>query len=100
MKKLMLIVGVLMIAGGISAHGYGEYRGGYGCHERVVVRPYYNPYVVVRTAPVYYDGYREGYRHDCDRDRDRDRCYDRDRDRRYDRDRDYRGDDRDRGYYR
>ena len=96
MKKLMLIVGVLMIAGGISAHGYEGYRGGYGCHERVVVRPYYNPYVVVRPAPVYY----EGYRHDCDRDRDRDRCYDRDRDRRYDRDRDYRGGDRDRGYYR
>lgn len=59
MKKLMIIVGVLMIAGGLSAHGYEGYRGGYGCHERVIVRPYYDPYVVVRPAP-YYGGY--GYR--------------------------------------
>jgi hypothetical protein len=86
MKKLMLIATVLMIAGGVSAHGNRGYdRDDRGCHERVVVRPYYDPYIVVRPAP-YYDG---GYRRD------------RDRDRRYDRDRDYRGGhDRDSRYYR
>ena len=60
-----------MIAGGISAHGYCGYRGGYGFHDRVVVeRPY--AYcapapVIITPAPVYYGGY--GYRHDYDRDR-------------------------------
>ena len=88
MKKLMLIVGVLMIAGGLSAHGYEGYRGGYGCHERVELRPCYRPYVVVRPAPYYYDGYRRDF------DRDRDRCHDRDR--YHDRDRNYGGN----GYYR
>jgi hypothetical protein len=74
MKKLMLIVGVLMIAGGISAHGYCGYRGGYGLHGGVVVG---HPYgycapapVIVYPAPVYYGGgygyrpavvYRGGY---------------------------------------
>ncbi len=82
MKKLMLIVGVLMIAGGISAHGYRGYdRDDRGFRERVVVeRPYYDSYVVVRSAPIYYGEYRH-----CDRDR----YYDHDRGYRggYDRDR-------------
>ena len=62
MKKLMLIATVLMIAGGISAHGYGYYHG-YGCRGPVVIgRPYIAPYIAVR-APVYYGGgYGYGYR--------------------------------------
>ena len=67
----MMIVGVLMIAGGLSAHGYEGYRGECG-RERVVVRPYYAPCEAIRRAPVYYGevyGYRPVvvYRHDCDR---------------------------------
>ena len=61
MKKLMIMIGVLMIAGGISAHGYCGYHGYYGGYRGgvVVERPYVAPYVAVRPAPVYY-GY--GYR--------------------------------------
>jgi hypothetical protein len=71
MKKLMLIVAVLMIAGGISAHGYYGYRG-CGYHEVVVARPYYapapyyggcgyRPVVVYHGGCGYHGGYR-GYR--------------------------------------
>lgn len=90
MKKLMLIVAVLMIAGGISAHGYDGYRGydrdDRGGHGRVIVQTYYNPYAFRRPEPIVrYDEYRR----DCDRDR-----Y-------FDRDRDHRGyHDRDDRYYR
>jgi hypothetical protein len=69
MKKLILIVATLMIAGGISAHGYCLYHGGYGYRDRVIVRPYgyYAPRpVVINAAPIYYGG-GYGYRHDCDR---------------------------------
>ena len=79
MKKLMLIATVLMIAGGVSAHGergYDRDDRGREFHERVIVRPtYYNPYAVARFEPRYYNEYRR----DCDRDR----RYDRDRDDRY-----------------
>jgi hypothetical protein len=65
MKKLMIMIGVLLIAGGISAHGYHGYHGGYaygGYHGVVVERPYYSPCVAVRP-PVYYGGgYGYGYR--------------------------------------
>lgn len=56
MKKLMLIIGVLMIAGGISAHGYIGFRPGFGYREVVAPRPYYvAPYVAVRPiVPAYY----------------------------------------------
>ena len=85
MKKLMIMIGVLMIAGGISAHGYCGYHGYYGGYRGgvVVERPYVYcapAPVVINPAPVY-------YRHDCDRDR-------------YYRDRYYRGCDRDGRYYR
>ena len=53
MKKLILIVAVLMIAGGISAHGYCGYRGGYGYRGPVVVA---HPYGYYAPAPVYYGG--------------------------------------------
>lgn len=77
MKKLLLIVTVLMIAGGVSAHGYGSYDRydrGREYHERVAIQTYYNPYIV-SVQPHYINEYRR----DCDRDR------------RYDHDRDYRG---------
>lgn len=79
MKKLMLIATVLMIAGGVSAHGergFDRDDRGRECHERVVVYSnYYNPYAVARYEPRYYYEYRLG----CDRDR----RYERDRDDRY-----------------
>jgi len=62
MKKLMLFIGILMIAGGISAHGYCGYRGGYCVRGPVVFgHPYIAPYVAVRP-PVFYGGYGYGYR--------------------------------------
>jgi hypothetical protein len=89
MKKLMLIIAVLMIAGGVSAHGYGGYHGGYAgyhgaygyhggygyvgrsygyCAPRVVVNPAqayygygYRPEVVYRGG--YYGGYYRGGRY-------------------------------------
>lgn len=90
MKKLMLIIGTLMIAGSISAHGFeGNREGFYG-------RPYgyYGGRVIINTVPVY-RGY---YRHDCDRERFRD--YEHDRFRDFDHDRYHRDFDRDGRYYR
>ena len=80
MKKLMLIIGVLMIAGGISAHGYDGDRGydrdDRGGHGRVIVQATYNTNAFRRPEPIVrYNQYQ--YRNDCNRDRryDRDRCY-------------------------
>jgi hypothetical protein len=81
MKKLMIVFGVLLFAGSVSAHGYG--RGcsrGYvsvGFYAPPVPAPvFYAPRVVVeRPVPRYYDPYeyrgcRHEYRerHDCRRE--------------------------------
>ena len=77
MKKLMLIVGVLMIAGGISAHGYECHDRDDRCgHGRVMVQTNYNPYAFRRPEPIVRYNQCQ-YRHDCDRDHryDHDRCH-------------------------
>lgn len=83
MKKLMLMMStLLLIAGSISAHGHGDYRGRGEYRENFERRGCGAPVrvVVVPPMPRYYDerGYDRHYRHHdrCDRHRGCERRYD------------------------